>query len=179
MVNGTSSHNDTGTDKNMSLFDDKTLDTTDYETIDYMTYVNYTAIAYSVMLAFGLPGNVLCIITLSQKAFSDMARTSVCVMLSLVDSFYLSMQHMRILAQYIRKMDVVHESIITCKMGAFCYSFLSHMDGFMIVLMSLERFLAVYKPHLVKILITPRRMKLAICCITVFFLIFDGESMIR
>ena len=37
--------NDTGTDKNMSLFDDKTLDTTDYETIDYMTYVKYTAIA--------------------------------------------------------------------------------------------------------------------------------------
>ena len=45
--------NDTGMDKNMSLFDGKsfpnnTLDTTDYETIDYMTYVKYTAIAYSI-----------------------------------------------------------------------------------------------------------------------------------
>ena len=145
----------------------------------YFVYMKYTAIAYSIMITFGLPGNILCILTLSQKSLSNKARSSVCVTLSLVDSLFLIIQYMRVMSNYVYRTDVVNLSLITCKLGAFFYSFLSNMDGFMIVLMSIERLLAIYKPYSVKTLLTPLRMKCIITFITMLFLIWDGETMIR
>ena len=143
-------------------------------------YVKYTFIAYTVMLTFGLPGNILSIMTILQTSLSKAARSSLCVVLSSVaDICFLITQIVRMGFFHIVQINLVNFSTISCKLGDFCYCFFTHIDAFMIVLMSLERLVAVYKQHTVKTVVTPGRIKWIIFGLIVFFLILDGELIVR
>ena len=142
-------------------------------------YVKYTFIAYAVMLTFGLPGNILSILTILQTSLSKAARSSLCVVLSVADICFLITQIVQMGFFHIAQINPVNFSPISCKLGDFCYCFFTHIDAFMIVLMSLERLVAVYKPHTVKTLVTPGRIKWTIFGLIVFFLIMDGELIVR
>ena len=142
-------------------------------------YVKYTVIAYAVMLTFGLPGNILSILTILQTPLSKAARSSLCVVLSVADICFLISQIVRMGFFHITEINFVDFSTITCKLGDFCYAFFTHIDAFIIILMSLERLLAVYKPCAVKTLITSVKINWTIFGLILFFLILDGEVIIR
>ena len=142
-------------------------------------YVRYTLIAYTVMIVFGIPGHILSILTITKTSLRNTARASLCVMLSIVDSCFLITQYIRMAGHHIHQNDYVNESKLICKFGDFSFIYFAHMDAFMIVFISIERLLAVHKPHLVKKLITPTKAKGAIWILAAFFLFLDGETIIR
>ena len=145
----------------------------------YKTYVKFTFIAYTVMLIFGIPGHILSILTITQTSLFRTSRVSLCVALSVVDSCFLITQYVRMTGHHIHNNDSVNISNIVCKLGDFSFLYFTHMDAFIIILISIERLLAIYKPHVVKKLITPGKTKICICILAVFFLILDGEFIIR
>ena len=149
---------------------------TDYA---YSVHVQCTLIAYTVMIVFGIPGHILSILTITKTSLRRTARASLCVVLSIVDSCFLITQYIRMAGHYIHQNDYVNESKLMCKFGDFSFIYFAHMDAFMIVFISIERLLAVYKPYLVKKLITKTKAKGAICILTAFFLLLDGETIIR
>ena len=137
----------------------------------YMSYVKYSFIAYSVMFTFGLPGNILYILSLenifiksSQKFFFMCSPIS-----SRYLVFFLVTQFTWIGYFYFKKTHSSNFSAITCKPGDFCFAFFTDFDAFMIILITLERLLAVYKPYAVKILITSVKIKWTIFFIILFF----------
>ena len=145
----------------------------------YSVHVQYTIIAYTVMIICGLPGNILCILTIKKTSLRRTARASLCVLLSVVDSCFLITQYVRMIGHYLNQDDYINVSKIMCKFGDFSYIYFVHMDAFIIVLISIERLMAVYKPYLVKELVTSNKINGAIWVLGTFFFVLDGESIIR
>ena len=148
-------------------------------TYKYEIYVKYTFMAYTIMLIFGIPGHILSILTITQTSLSKTSRTFLCVALSVVDSCFLITQYIRMAGHHIHNNDFVNVSHIVCKLGDFSFLYFTHMDAFIIVVISTERLLAIYKPHLVRKLVTPAKTKIIISILAIFFLILDGEFIIR
>ena len=144
-----------------------------------LSFTKYNVFTHTVMILFGIPGNILCILTIRQKSFSKMSRTPIIITLSLVDILYLIIQYIRTVYTHIHKRSILHISSITCKIGDFSYLFCVHMDAWMIVVMSIERFLAVYKPYTVKRIFTSVKIKCIVTSLILLFFLLDVELCFR
>ena len=144
-----------------------------------LLFTKYNVFTHTVMILFGVPGNILCILTTRQKSFLKMSRTPLIITLSLVDILYLIIQYTRTVYTYTHKRSILHISNITCKFADFSYLFCVHMDAWMIVVMSIERLVAVYKPYTVKKIFTSLKIKCLVISFTVLFLLLDGEFCFR
>ena len=146
---------------------------------NFNLYIKYSLFAYTFMLTFGLPGNILCLLTLRLPTSSKTARGPLCFTLALVDATHLVLQYLRLSYTYYKSDDIRHASEVTCKLTDFQYVFLIHTDAWLIVVMSIDRLVAVFKPYTVKTLITPRRMKCFLMGLGLFFFVFDAELIFR
>ena len=144
-----------------------------------LLFTKYNVITHTVMMLFGIPGNILCILTIRQKSFSEMSRTPIIITLSLIDILYLTIQYIRTVYTHTHKGSILHISNITCKFGDFSYLFCVHMDAWMIVVMSIERFVAVYKPYTVKRIFTSVKIKCIVISLILLFLLLDVELCFR
>ena len=114
-----------------------------------------------------------------QKSLSKMARASITITLALVNSLYLITIYVRTIYYYVHKDSTVHISNIICKLSDFSYSFCTHMDAWLIVLMSIERLLAVHEPYTVKRIFTPLELKCIVIFSIIFFILLDIEMCFR
>ena len=144
-----------------------------------LLFTKFNFYTHTIMLFFGIPGNILCILTIRQKSLSKMARTSISITLAIVDSLYLIVQYTRTVYNHLHKDTILNISNIICKFSDFSYLFCTHMDAWMIVLMSIERLVAVYKPYTVKRIFTPLKIKCVVISFVVFFILLDLEMCFR
>ena len=145
----------------------------------YAIYVQCKFISYTLMLILGIPGHILTFVVFTQTSLSKTSRASLCVALSFVDSGFLLVQYIRMAYHHLHHTDIVNTASIARKFGRFLYLFFTHMDAFIIVLISTERLFAVYKPHRVKKIITPGKVNMTIGLLTLSFLLLDGENILR
>ncbi len=146
---------------------------------EFMLYVKYTFYAYSCMLVFGVPGNILVILTNTISVTHKAARNLICVALSVVDLCFLVIQYTRMAYLHFVWNDLKNVNVVTCKLSDYCYFLFSHLDAWMIVMMSVERLVAVYKPHLVKRIFSLRRAKWILAAMIFAFVAFDFDLTIR
>ena len=144
-----------------------------------LLFTKYNVFTHTVMMIFGIPGNILCILTIRQKSFSKMSRTPLIITLSLTDILYLIIQYIRTVYTHTHKGSILDISNITCKFADFSYLFCVHMDAWMIVIMSIERLVAIYKPYTVKTIFTSMKIKCLVISFTLFFLLLDVEMCFR
>ncbi len=116
---------------------------------------------------------------MSVKPFVTMARSIICVALAIVDFLILvhqliwSMIHLK----YEKNLgDFTGE---TCKFLISLNFFLIHLDAWFICCLTAERLIAIYKPLIVQQIVTRKRVKIILCILLFFFLIWDGEMGFR
>ena len=112
--------------------------------ISIFEYVFYIKI---VLLVIGIPGNIMCIYIMRQKTFKEMARSYICITLAIADSGFLILDGIRGIFFYITQWeaDYLTTSIITCKLNNPFIIYVVHLDAWMIVFLSVERLIAIFR----------------------------------
>ncbi len=131
---------------------------------------------YAKLLVFlgGCLGNVLSVIIWGKSEFRKMPRCVVCISLAVVNTLYLILTFSHSTMVYFHDEYFLGESDISCKIKSTLLGFVQHMDSFLIVFLSVERSLSVFKPHLVKIIFDHTVAAVYALIITFLFLIFNG-----
>ena len=100
----------------------------------------------SVMLP-GVVGNLLCIITLQAKQFADNNTALLLTVLAVVDIIALCVQGLH---SWLNSMAIIHlttENNGLCKVWGYMYYVFIHLSAWMLVLITMERFVIVQWPH--------------------------------
>ena len=111
--------------------------------LKYFKYLYYIRLA---LVAIGIPGNIMCIYIMRRRTFKEMARSYICITLAFADIGYLLFEALRASFLYMTEWKESHVtiSVVTCKLNDFLSFFLLHLDAWMIVFLSVERFVAVF-----------------------------------
>ncbi len=143
-------------------------------------FVNqFVAYATLIVSIFGLGGNSLCLAVMLKPPFSEMAHSIMCAILALVDLAFMAFQLIISLGEIITGEHVLWLSRPLCKFGIFFGYLCLHLDANIIVGLSIERVICVFKPLQAAHIITKFRIKVYLVVIVVFFVLFNGESAFR
>ncbi len=128
---------------------------------------------------FGILGSLLIIVIMVRPTFRKMPKSRVCLVLAVVNLIFLIYTFSTRLYEMVERVSPLVINATLCKLNLPIRAFLIHMDASLIIILSLERLLAVIKPFHVNIIVTFSRIKIIIAILTVLFLIFDGEVYFR
>ncbi len=140
-------------------------------------------VVYSAMIisVFGMSGNLLCLLIMLRPPVKEMAHSLMCAALALVDLIFMVFHFTVSLASIITGKHIVNLLWLNrplCKFVIF-FQFCLHLDANIIVGLSIQRVICVFKPLQAAKIITKSRIKLYLAVISIFFFLFNGESAIR
>ncbi len=138
-------------------------------------------VAYCILIVtlFGLGGNSLCLAVMLKPPFSKMAHSIMCGMLALVDLAFMAFHLIISLGEIITGEVITWLNSPLCKFGIFFSYLCLHLDANIIVGLSIERVICVFKPLRAAHIITKFKIRLYLVLIFAFFILFNGESAIR
>ncbi len=97
----------------------------------------------------------------------------VCISLALANTLHLIITFSHSTTVYFHDEYFLGESDISCKIKSTLLGYSQHMDSFSIVFLSVERFVSVFKPHLVKIIFDHKVAAIYVLMIIIIFLAFN------
>ncbi len=130
---------------------------------------------YTKLLVFigGCLGNILSVVIWLSPMFRKMPRSIVCISLAVVNTIYLLVIFSLSTTKYFNDEYFLGGSDVTCKIKGTLFGFTQHMDSLLIVFLSLERCVSVFKPHLVKIIFTHTKAAVYVLTIAIIFMAFN------
>ncbi len=138
-------------------------------------------VSYSVLIIsiFGVFGNIFCLTIMSRLPFSEMVHSIMCASLAFVDLVFMIFQLNISVIRIITGKHLAHINSPLCKFG-INFSFLCmHLDAWILVGLSLQRIVAVFRPLHAAQIITKFKIKLLLALTSIFFILFNGESSVR
>ncbi len=141
-------------------------------------YVYFTV----TVTAFGIGGNFLCLLIMMRPPFSEMPHSLMCAALSLVDLIFMLYQLAISMAAVITNKDVAHFYWLNrqlCKLGIFLPYLCIHLGANIIVGLSIERVICVFRPLQAAHIITKFKIKSYLAVIFIFFILMNWESAFR
>ncbi len=142
-------------------------------------------VSYSVLIisTFGIGGNFLCLLIMLHSPVKEMAVSTACATLALVDLVFMVFHFTISLTNIMTGKDIFHSIVWQnrplCKLVIFLPLLCLHLDANIIVGLSIQRVICVFKPLQAAPIITKFRIQIYLAVTFVFFVIFNGESAIR
>ena len=109
--------------------------------------LNLVRIFYPCLMIFGTIGNILCLKILFRKRFRRQSTCQYLCILAVIDILFIYMRSGRYVYRYIYKVDLRNTSLWICRSYIFFSSTLSHLASWILVIVSLDRYLIM--KHLV------------------------------
>ncbi|CAH1795501.1 unnamed protein product [Owenia fusiformis] len=167
-LNESTSNEIESTKKNDTVAQEHTID-------DYLVYVIFKwvfKITMPLCLIIGIPGNILNIIILCQNLFSESSASidSILLALAFSDMICLAIGTPRYIISYVAGYDFTAHSDIGCKLFKFLNFVFSDFSSWLVMLISLERLVAVVWPCHVKSWCSHKKIKITIAAFLVFLI---------
>ncbi|CAH1795498.1 unnamed protein product [Owenia fusiformis] len=142
---------------------------------DYLVYVIFKwvfKITMPLCLIIGIPGNILNITILCRNRFSDSSPSIDIILMSLAvsDIISLAVAIPRYIISYVAGYDFTAHSDIGCKLFKFLNFVFSDFSSWLVMLISLERLVAVVWPCHVKSWCSHKKIKIIIATFLVFLI---------
>ncbi len=134
-------------------------------------FVAYTSV---IICIFGGIGNIISLIVMLRPPFSDMPHCILCASLAFVVHGLGMSFIVIILGKHLPNINGA-----LCKYGVFLSRLCLQLDAWIIIGLSLERVMAIFKPLQAKQVITKAKIKFFLAIIFVFFILFNLESSFR
>ena len=137
-----------------------------------------TAVYYAKLFLFaaGTLGNVLTICIWLTEYFRKMPRSGVSITLAVVDTLYLILTFWASTMWHFSREATLASSDLSCKIKIIAMGLVKHLDSWMIVYLSVERFLSVSSPFLVKSIMSKPRAMIYVTVATLIFLAFNAYT---
>ncbi|CAH1794123.1 unnamed protein product [Owenia fusiformis] len=123
-----------------------------------------------ILIILGTLGNTCSILVLSRKRMRTNTTSLFLIALAIVDTLVLWTGLLRYWIRSLISVDVRNISSAGCKVHMFLVYTLTHLSSWFLVMVAIERLIAVYFPHKVKLLCT--RMTFLMSMLTVILTIF-------
>ena len=127
--------------------------------------------------SFGIFGNIIVIFILSKPAFRAMPHSIICFTLGIVDLCYLIFLMLSNLFETYIDLNETNKAF--CKLELSLTFLGIHLDAALIVFLTYERLFAVFWPIRSRQIMTKRKIKLILCFIVIFFVVWNGETIFR
>ena len=131
-------------------------------------------ISSPILLVFGTVGNTLSIITFSRKELRKNTSALYFIVLAIADLLSL---YLGLLRYYIRELifiDIREKNEVVCKVHVFLVGFIRHFSAWILVTVTIERFIAVWYPFKAKTICTMRNGAIALAVLGV--LVFSANA---
>lgn len=149
-----------------------------------ITEVSQSFVAYKIrlivlpiLMAFGIPGNILSIIILYR--LRKCQRSTYLVCLAVADLCVLCFSEMPDWIIMLFRIRVNGGGSLVCRIQSFVYYSSLHISSWMLVLVTAERLCSVMFPHKVRILFSPARAVLSVVLIIVSILCLNSHCLLR
>ncbi len=131
----------------------------------YEEILQYKIMVYSspVILVVGVIGNILSLVVFSRRGMSETVTAFLFRMLAIFDLFSL----LHISEYFFFLLDVETLSITTwsCRISSFAIRFFKTSSSWVLVLISMDRFIGIHIPHKSKVLLTHTRFRIALAVV--------------
>ena len=149
-------------------------DLADYATLQNQVRPSATHLVYYAALLIciaGCTGNLLGIIVWLNKEFRKMSRFVICITLAVANT--VSLAFGEITTSYFQVGEFLSQSDIICQTKIVLVGISLHLDSWLIVYLSIERFLALFRPHLSKIIFGQVKTVLYVLTVTLLSTAFN------
>ena len=128
---------------------------------------------FPVIIGLGTLGNVLSFLVLIRKSMRSSSTCFYMIFLAVADTMVLYFDTLRKWLSYINGYDAVTHTDVGCKLFTFLSYFSFSWSAWLLVAMTIERFIAIHFPlHAVR-MATPGRARKVILLLLVIFLVFN------
>ncbi len=130
---------------------------------------------YAKLLLFiaGSFGNLVSLGIWLTKQFRKMSRSVVCSALALVNTLYITLIFTNSTTWHFSREYILSRSDISCKIKIALLGFTQHLNACLILLLSLERLVAVLSTYLVKVIFDRKKTAIYAAVLTIIILAFD------
>ncbi len=135
--------------------------------------------AAAVIFTLGVLGNVCAIIIWATKDFRKMARSIVCICLACANTVSLIFVFGQFTTAYLYSTDFLSQTETTCHLKTIIASESLQIDAWLIVYYSVERVVALFKPHLAKVIFNRRNTVVYVLVITIVFTALNVSSVVN
>ena len=132
-----------------------------------------------VPFILGVIGSLLIIRIMLRPVFRKMPRHLTCIALATVDLLLLMWTFCTDLFEMTTGLNPVVGNRILCKLQFPLLVYLTHMDSWLITVLTFDRLLAVMSPFKVNQIVTAFRTKILLVILTTFFFVYDIELSVR
>ena len=142
-------------------------------------FITYSTLVISI---FGIGGNILCLLIMLRPPVREMPHSIMCAALALADLLFLVVHLALPLAAILTGEPMQHLAWLNRPMCKFVMSLpylCLHLDANIIVGLSIQRVICVFRPMHASQIITKFRIKLYLTVIFIFFILLNAESAIR
>ena len=145
---------------------------------DYLTGIMYFSFVMSaILVVLGLFGNIATILVMQKPSFKSKAHSIFLTMLAFYDSICLiSLCLTKGCILFLFGIDMASVNDVVCKVIQFIFSTAQLGSVWVIVLICIERFVAVWVPLKAKILLTKRAAFVSVICVSAISIVFSGLS---
>ena len=165
-------------DRNVTLFTNNTNVTTQISPPDYVAGIMYFSFVMSATLVImGLIGNITTILVMQQPPFQSTAHSIYLSSLALYDSiciFCLCLTKGSIL--FLFGVDLASVNTLVCQIVQFVFTMARLGSVSVIVLICVERFVAVWVTLKARLLLTKRAALVSVSCVSAIALVTSGLS---
>ena len=145
---------------------------------DYLTGIMYFSFVMSaILVVLGLFGNITTILVMQKPSLKSTAHSIFLTMLAFYDSICLiSLCLTKGCILFLFGIDMASVNDVVCKVIQFVFSTAQLGSVWVIVMICIERFVAVWVPLKAKILLTKRAAFVSIICVSAISIVFCGLS---
>ncbi len=163
--------------QNFSTLTNSTV--TEYEDDYGLEIFNYILKVSIVVCVLGILGNGIILKIMVAPPFNNMAHCIFCIVLAIVDFLKLSYNLAYAIAFVFFGVDLTTVSRPTCKLDHGLSVLLSQLDAYLLVCLTVDRVICVFKPLTVSTIITKPRVWAVSISLIIFFLLWNVEVMVR
>ena len=120
-----------------------------------------------IIIGMGTLFNILTIIVLLRKRMRSSSSSRYLIVLAVCDILALNVGLLRHYIKEVMKVDIRNFSDASCKIHVFLVYFFTHLSGWILIFLAVERFIAVWFPFKAKVLCTPKKGTAALVAIVV------------
>ena len=128
-----------------------------------------------IIIVMGTLFNILTIIVLLRKRMRSSSSSRYLIVLAVCDILSLNIGLWRHYIKEVMKVDIRNFSDAGCKIHVFLLYFFTHLSGWVLIFLAVERFIAVWFPFKVKVFCSPKKGTAALVAIGISLLAINAH----
>ncbi len=128
-----------------------------------------------IINVLGIIGALIIITVMRQSEFRSKPRSLIYISLSVIDLLFCVFLLADKICFLVYGEALAIIGVIACQIDRFFTHFLVHMDAWLLIILTVERVVAIVKPLEVSTIVTRSKVKVTVIAMAIFFLTLDGE----